>query len=63
MGEVGCDVCKIIVGTIKKLYDTSTAWKDIADLAGDICYWFKIEDEHVCKSIANEFKVSWILLS
>ena len=57
MGKVTCDVCKIIVGTIKKLYDTNTTWNDIADLAGNICYWFKIEDEHVCKSIAHEFKV------
>ena len=56
MGTVTCDVCKIIVGTIKKLYDTHTAWDDIAKLVGEICYWFKIEDEHVCKAIALEFK-------
>ena len=61
MGTVTCDVCKIIVGTIKKLYDTNTAWDDIAKLVGDICYWFKIEDEHVCKAIAFEFKASLLL--
>ena len=62
MGKVTCDVCKIIVGTIKKLYDTHTAWDDIAKMVGDICYWFKIEDEHVCKAIAFEFKASFIKL-
>lgn len=61
MGTVTCDVCKIIVGTIQKLYDTHTAWDDIAKLVGDICYWFKIEDEHVCKAIAFEFKASLVL--
>lgn len=59
LGTVTCDVCKVIVGTIQKLYDTNTAWDDIADVAGDVCYWFKIEDKVVCKSIAQEFKVSW----
>ncbi len=62
MGKVTCDVCKIIVGTIKKLYDTHTSWDDIAKLGGDICYWFKIEDERVCKAIAFEFKVSLVLI-
>ena len=61
MGKVTCDVCKIIVGTIQKLYDTHTAWDDIAKLVGDICYWFKIEDEHVCKAIAFEFKARYIV--
>ena len=56
MGTVTCDVCKIIVGTIKKLYDTHTAWDDIAKLVGNVCYWLKIEDERVCKAIAFEFK-------
>ena len=62
-GTVTCDVCKIIVGTIQKLYDTNTAWDDIASVAGDICYWFKIEDKNVCKSIAQEFKVSLIIIT
>lgn len=57
MGNVTCDVCKIIVGTIQKLYEARTSWDEIAKLAGDICYWFKIEDERVCKSISEEFKV------
>ena len=57
LGTVTCDVCKIIVGTIQKLYDTHTAWDEIAKMVGDICYLFKIEDEHVCKAIAFEFKV------
>ena len=62
-GSVTCDVCKIIVGTIQRLYDTNTAWNDIADVVGDVCTWFKIEDEVVCKSIAQEFKVSWCVCS
>ena len=57
MGKVTCEVCKIIVGTIQRLYDTHTGWDEIAKLVGDVCYWFKIEDEHVCKAIAQEFKV------
>ena len=57
MGKVTCDVCKIIVGTIQKLYEAKTSWDEIAKVAGDICYWFKIEDERVCKSITEEFKV------
>ena len=61
MGKVTCDVCKIIVGTIQKLYDKHTAWDEIAKLIGDICYWFKIEDEHVCKAIAPEFKARYLI--
>ena len=57
IGTVTCDVCKIIVGTIQKLYEAKTSWDEIAKVAGDICYWFKIEDERVCKSITEEFKV------
>lgn len=58
LGKVTCDVCKIIVGTVQKLYNTHTAWNEIAKIVGEICYHLKIEDEHVCKAIPYEFKVS-----
>lgn len=60
-GKLTCELCEIMVGTIKRLYDTNTAWNEIAKLVGDACTLFKIEDEHVCKSIAQEFKVSELL--
>lgn len=59
MGTVTCDVCKIIVSTVQKLYEAKTSWDEIAKVAGDICYWFRIEDERVCKSITEEFKVNY----
>ena len=61
MGTVTCDVCKVIVGTIQRLYDSQTGWDEIAKVGGDICYWFKIEDENVCKAITEEFKVRTVL--
>lgn len=57
-GTVECDVCKLIVGTIQKLFGNGLSWNEIADAISDMCYLFKLEDKNVCMKITHEFQVS-----
>ena len=52
-----CATCRYAVELLRDMFDLRMSFDAIADAVGEVCYLAKVQDETVCKGIAQTFKV------
>ena len=52
-----CDFCKLVVKLVQSIFETNASEDFIADVITTACKKFQIEDDYICTTIVQEFKV------
>ena len=52
-----CDFCKMAVKLVQSIFETSVSENFIAEIITKACIELQIEDEYICTTITQEFKV------
>ena len=55
--EVVCEFCKLVVKLVQSIFESSVSEDFVADVVTKACETFEIEDEYICSTITQEFKV------
>ncbi|KAK7087201.1 sphingomyelin phosphodiesterase-like [Littorina saxatilis] len=69
IGNITCDACKVLVGSIQKLMTEQKTTDDIIKAAIEICKLYKIESSRVCDLIVPQYSemflgvVRWTVLN